>query len=101
MEKAHEIYRKHLGRGKVNLVAAYQDGMIAKKDLVDGAWYKGHCRNAEFAKWQAAGHCFVYEREKFSMKYTETIQHPEDDDGFDIFVPIELVARPAFLVTNI
>jgi len=64
-----------------------QRGMIAKKDLVVGGVYYGNCRNASVARWQ--GNCFIHWRRKFSDVYEEEINHPEDDDGFDVFVPIK------------
>jgi hypothetical protein len=76
-------------------------GMIAKRDLVDGAAYWGFCRNAQEAVWHAdkpsrAGYerqdkvlgCFTYQRTKWGSTYDEDINHPEDDDGFDLFVPV-------------
>lgn len=60
---------------------------IAKKDLVDGAYYKGDCRNADVARWNAKVGCFFYTRYKFGSTFTEDINHPEDDDGFDLFWP--------------
>lgn len=66
--------------------------MIAKKDLVDGAVYNGHCRNAREARWDAKRGVFVYRRRKFGSEFDEDINHPEDDDGFDFFVPETLKA---------
>ncbi len=90
-DKAHWIYNK-LGRGwektVTNLKHVYLDGMIARKDLVDGAIYLGHCRNAGYAQWNAGLGKFEYIREKFGCEYIDEIEHPEDDRGFDIFVPI-------------
>lgn len=60
--------------------------MIEKKDLEDGEWYVGKCRNAHVACWH--GDCFVHLRTKFGATFAEEINHPEDDDGFDCFIPI-------------
>ena len=38
--------------------------------------------------------CFIHLREKFGQVFTETINHPEDDDGWDVFVPTLLVLGP-------
>jgi len=65
------------------LVAA---GMVPKKDLVVGGVYLGQCRNARVAKWE--GKRFVHWRVKFRSVFEERINHPEDDDGFDVFIPI-------------
>ncbi|NHN20291.1 hypothetical protein, partial [Bacillus amyloliquefaciens] len=47
------------------LAQAYADGMIRKEDLIDRAYYSGHCRNASAAIWMASLNCFVYLRHKF------------------------------------
>ena len=58
---------------------------IPKEDLVIGVWYKGDCRNATVAFWD--GTRFTYFRNKFGNWFPETICHPEDDDGYDFFLP--------------
>lgn len=63
-------------------------GAIAKKDLVVGVEYEGRCRNATFAKWD--GEVFWYLRNKFNQKFQEKINHFEDDNGADLFVPIKI-----------
>lgn len=79
--------------------------IIPKANLKDGCWYIGRCRNANFAQWDGthkfpeAIHephksqtgCFVHWREKFDRTFVETINHPEDDDEFDLFWPVERV----------
>ena len=63
-------------------------GAIPKKDLIVGATYIGDCRNASEATWN--GKVFVYKRNKLGYIYEEEINHFEDDDGYDLFVPIKL-----------
>ena len=63
-------------------------GAIPKKDLIIGKTYIGECRNASEATWN--GHTFVYERYKFGDTFDEEINHFEDDNGYDLFVPIKL-----------
>lgn len=63
-------------------------GAIPKKDLIVGKTYIGDCRNASEATWN--GKVFVYKRNKFGYVYEEEINHFEDDDGYDLFVPIKL-----------
>ena len=63
-------------------------GAIPKKDLIVGETYIGDCRNASEAIWN--GKVFVYKRNKFGYIYEEEINHFEDDDGYDLFVPIKL-----------
>ena len=62
-------------------------GAIPKSDLEVGCKYLGQCRNADEATWN--GENFVYQRYKFGITYEEKINHFEDDDGFDLFVPIK------------
>ena len=61
-------------------------GAIPKDDLIPGCKYKGTCRNAEIALW--TGEKFTYKRTKFNYTYDEHINHFQDDDGSDLFVPL-------------
>lgn len=61
--------------------------IIAKKDLKDGAYYQGDCRNASIARWNGKLSMFFYNRTKFGDTFVEDIHHPEDDNGFDLFWP--------------
>lgn len=63
-------------------------GAIPKKDLIVGKTYLGDCRNASEAVWK--GDVFTYKRTKFAWTYDEDINHFEDDNGYDLFVPIKL-----------
>ena len=63
-------------------------GAIPKKDLIIGETYIGNCRNATEATWN--GEVFVYKRTKFRIKHNEEINHFEDDNGYDLFVPIKI-----------
>jgi hypothetical protein len=63
-------------------------GGIPKEELVAGETYIGDCRNASEAVWN--GERFTYMRTKFGTTYPEDINHFQDDDGFDLFVPIKL-----------
>ena len=67
----------------------YEKGVIRKSDLIDGIEYIGICRNAERAVWNATDKVFVYDRYKFGMTFDDYVNHIEDDDGFDVFVPIK------------
>lgn len=64
-------------------------GAIPKSKLEVGKSYKGYCRNANEAIWN--GKKFEYIREKFGFKYTEVINHFEDDNGLDLFVPYKII----------
>jgi hypothetical protein len=62
-------------------------GAIPKDKLVIGKTYIGHCRNADEAVW--LGDKFEYNRTKFGCTFKEEINHFEDDDGYDLFVPLK------------
>ena len=62
---------------------------IPKNELVVGKEYTGNCRNSHKAVWK--GDHFEYKRYKFGNYYTDKINHYEDDDGYDVFVPVEVV----------
>ena len=62
---------------------------IPKSELRNGITYQGNCRNADEAIWDVDA--FIYMRYKFGSTYPETINHYEDDDGYDVFVPIEII----------
>ena len=64
-----------------------KNGAIPKENLEVGATYLGKCRNTDEAVWN--GEQFVYTRTKWGYTYEETINHFQDDDGFDLFVPIK------------
>ena len=61
-------------------------GAIPKDKLVVGKVYIGSCRNSDEAVW--LGNEFEYTRHKFGSSFKETINHFEDDDGYDLFVPL-------------
>lgn len=64
-------------------------GAIPKKDLIVGKTYKGNCRNASKAVW--LGDKFEYIRYKWGSNFKEKINHFEDDNGYDLFVPVQLL----------
>ena len=51
-----------------------------------GKTYIGECRNASEAVW--LGDKFEYQRYKFGETFPEKINHFEDDNGYDLFVPL-------------
>ena len=63
-------------------------GGIPKDKLIVGKTYIGDCRNAREAVWD--GEKFTYMRTKFGSTYSETINHFQDDDGYDLFVPLKI-----------
>lgn len=67
----------------------YNKGIIRKKDLKKNHYYYGGCRNANVALWN--GFEFIYVRCKFGTCFNETINHLEDDNGYDLFIPLYLM----------
>lgn len=65
----------------------YIKGIIPKKELIKGKYYFGKCRNSNTALWN--GYVFVYMRNNFGTLYPEDINHLEDDNGYDLFIPLE------------
>ena len=63
-------------------------GGIPKDKLIVDKTYIGGCRNATEAVWD--GEKFTYMRTKFGSTYPETINHFQDDDGYDLFVPLKI-----------
>jgi hypothetical protein len=63
-------------------------GAIPLNQLEIGKTYIGSCRNASEAVWQ--GEKFIYQRHKFGFTFPEEINHFQNDNGFDVFVPIKI-----------
>lgn len=63
-------------------------GGIPKKDLIIGATYIGSCRNSTEAVWN--GSYFIYNRCKFGTTYEDRVNHFEDDNGYDLFIPLKI-----------
>lgn len=82
-----EIKDERVNFPKGNLRGEPGKDFMRKSDLIDGEYYYGDCRNAKCARWSQADQEFTYMRTKFDSVFPETIKHPEDDDGFDLFVP--------------
>lgn len=66
-------------------------GMLPKSELEDHAYYIGSCRNAMVARWNNELDKFTYMRNKFDNIFPENINHPQDDNGFDLFTPLKKV----------
>ena len=63
-------------------------GAIPKENLIVGETYIGSCRNASEAVWDEEE--FEYQRYKYGLVFPEKINHFQDDNGFDLFVPISI-----------
>lgn len=73
----------------INGVPVEKVKAIPKSELVKGEIYQGECRNSEDARWN--GKKFVYKRCKFGDVFDEEINHFEDDDGYDVFIPMKII----------
>lgn len=63
-------------------------GAIPLHKLEVGKTYIGECRNASEAVW--LGDKFEYIRTKFGSTFPEKINHFQNDDGYDVFVPVRI-----------
>lgn len=108
-EQQQKVYR-FIRENKLtpeNMEKLVQLGMIPREELEDRAYYIGVCRNTQIAQWiespgwpsktelpnknQKRGPCFYHMREKFNSIYVEQINHPANDNGFDLFIPLRKV----------
>ena len=62
-------------------------GAIPIDKLEKGSTYEGACRNSSEATWN--GEDFYYTRHKIGGAYIDHVNHFQNDDGFDLFVPIK------------
>lgn len=67
---------------------------LKKAELEHGAYYRGICRNATEARWNAEEQRFYHWRTKFNYTFIETIRHYEDEAFFDIFTAFEKIDNP-------
>lgn len=65
-----------------------EQGAIPLHLLETGKTYIGFCRNASEAVW--LGDKFEYMRTKFGATFPEKINHFQNDDGYDVFVPVRM-----------
>lgn len=92
LEIAEQIY--HILEQPIlpeNLKEAYELGMIKKEDLIDGKQYLGYSRNTDKAYWSKENNVFTFLNSGHfeGDGFEDHVPHPENDDGYDIFVPIE------------
>jgi hypothetical protein len=64
---------------------------IAKSQLKNGAYYFGHCRNADFARWSKKLNKFIHRDYKYGESFLSDICHPADDKDYDTFKVFEKV----------
>lgn len=68
--------------------------LIPKSELRHGAYYRGSCRNATIARWNAEKQLFYHWRTKWGLIFLETIKHRDDDDRYDVFDAFEEIPPP-------
>lgn len=73
--------------------------IIFKESLKKDKFYYGRCRNASIAKWN--GQQFIYIRQKFNNRFKENINHFEDDNGFDLFIPLFEISEEDIKIPHI
>lgn len=88
LQAGHFIPRGLCDREYVEIVCKTLEslGAIPKRDLIPGHTYYGDCRNSSIAVWLGEG-VFEYQRNKFGIPHSEKINHYEDDDDYDLFIP--------------
>lgn len=74
------------------IIEAITLGLIPKADLKSGSYYFGNCRNARVALWDGQKNRFTYMRTKYQSVFPEDICHPEDDNGYDVFLPVKEIS---------
>lgn len=67
---------------------------LTKSELEHGAYYAGHCRNAQIARWDAERNRFIHWRTKFFETFLEEIKHPDDEKNFDVFLASHKIDTP-------
>lgn len=61
--------------------------ILDKYELTPGKEYNGVSRNTSKAIW--TGRVFKYKHtEWYGDIYEETLPHPRDDEGYDVFMPL-------------
>jgi len=82
--------------------AYYDIGVIKKEDLESGSYYWGICRNSEIAMWDKDCNSFWYMRTKCPdfKPFIDSINHLEDDDGYDLFIPLSKIELEEDCVSN-
>ena len=70
--------------------------ILPKDHLRHGAYYKGRCRNATVARWNASEQCFYHWRKKFDRIYIQTIKYPTDEvePWWDVFDVVKELPNP-------
>ena len=84
----------------INKVILQNLNGITKDNLKHLKHYVGICRNSTVAQWNEKEDKFIYLRYKMGKYMVDEINHPEDDDGFDLFIPLKELESPYDLVSE-
>ena len=64
---------------------------LIPKDQLEHGYYIGRHRNTNLAYWDHREEVFVYIKWEMWGPVIDTAKHPEDDDKFALFYPVEKV----------
>src|SRR5262245_28568593 len=71
--------------------------ILPRDQLRHGVYYRGRCRNALIARWDAERGVFWHWRQKFDRIFLESIKHPADETfPIDVFRVVEEWPNPKF-----
>ena len=72
--------------------------ILPRDQLRHGAYYRGRCRNALIARWDAERGVFWHWRQKADRIFLESIKHPVDEkfERLDVFRAVEEWPNPKF-----
>lgn len=75
------LFEYHEGSGCI-------DDVLDKNELLVGKTYFGHSRNTSSAIWSGKEFNFKSYDGMVGIYYDESLPHPEDDEGNDVFMPL-------------
>lgn len=67
----------------------YAKGVIRAKNLINGHYYIGKCRNGHIGKWDEENKVMWHKRFKHGVFVKDHVNYIDNDDGFDLFIAIE------------
>ena len=67
---------------------------LPKSTMIHGQYYRGNCRNATLARWNAEIAQFVIIQNNSAVQ----IPHCEDDSGLDVFYPTIVEPNPEITI---
>lgn len=100
--RAQQIYNSLSTPAKVEQIReAEKQGMIPKEKLVNDRYYLGESEEAEIARWDGERQLFWFLKHRIADVTLESVEHPEDDKGMDVFVPVlEIMPEAADTISD-